>query len=114
MPYRRLLLRTMAGGTALAAGLAARARADPPHGTLDSAVRESLPGKQPPIKRSYRPRSYRPPNHESPMDAYSEVITANDRLFVRWHLSNVPRADAPAWRLAVGGDRVESGFECGT
>jgi len=109
MTSRRSFLRTAAGGIALAAtGLAGagRARADLPAGAMASAALDSLPGKQPLIKRSYRP-----PNYETPLDAFGEVITPNDRFFVRWHLSNIPRIDAGSWRLAVGGDGAESGFE---
>ena len=29
---------------------------------------------------------------------------------MRWHLSNVPRIEAAAWRLTVGGDAAERGF----
>jgi len=107
MPNRRSFIRTVAGGIALATtGLIGRARADLPQGTLDSALRDSLPGKQPLIKRSFRP-----PNYESPVDVFNDVITPNDRFFVRWHLSNIPRIDAGSWRLAVGGDGAEREVE---
>ena len=108
MPTRRSFLRTVAGGIALAnAGLIApRARAELPQGTLDSAARDALPGKQPLIKRSFRP-----PNYESPVDFFDDVITPNDRFFVRWHHSNIPRIDTGVWRLQVGGDGAERGFE---
>jgi DMSO/TMAO reductase YedYZ molybdopterin-dependent catalytic subunit len=108
MATRRSFLRTIAGGVALAnAGLMARrAHADLPQGAVDSAVRDRLPGKQPLIKRSFRP-----PNYESPVECFDEVITPNDRFFVRWHLSNIPRMNAESWRLHVGGDAAERGFE---
>jgi DMSO/TMAO reductase YedYZ molybdopterin-dependent catalytic subunit len=107
MPNRRSFLRTVAGGIALATtGLMGRARADLPQGALDSAMRDSLPGKQPLIKRAFRP-----PNYESPVEVFDEVITPNDRFFVRWHLSNIPRVEAGSWRLGVGGDGAERGFE---
>src|SRR5580700_4144999 len=108
MPTRRSFLRTVAGGIALAnAGLIApRARAELPQGAIDSAVRDALPGKQPLIKRSFRP-----PNYESPVEFFDDVITPNDRFFVRWHLSNIPVIDAGVWRLQVGGDAAERGFE---
>src|ERR1035441_4589161 len=99
MPNRRSFLRTVAGGIALATtGLMGRARADLPQGALDSAMRDSLPGKQPLIKRAFRP-----PNYESPVEVFDEVITPNDRFFVRWHLSNIPRVEAGSWRLGAGG-----------
>jgi DMSO/TMAO reductase YedYZ molybdopterin-dependent catalytic subunit len=108
MPTRRSFLRTVAGGIALAnAGvMARRARAELPQGTVESAIRDTLPGKQPLIKRSFRP-----PNYESPVEYLDDVITPNDRFFVRWHLSNIPHIDADSWRLHVGGDAVERGFE---
>ena len=108
MPTRRSFLRTVAGGIALAnAGvMARRARAELPQGTVDSAVRDTLPGKQPLIKRSFRP-----PNYESPVEYLDDVITPNDRFFVRWHLSNIPHIDADSWRLHVGGEAAERGFE---
>ena len=108
MPTRRSFLRTVAGGIALAhAGWPARrARADLPQGALDSAARDTLPGKRPLIKRSFRP-----PNYESPLEYFEDPITPNDEFFVRWHLANIPRIDADAWRLQVGGDAAERGFE---
>jgi DMSO/TMAO reductase YedYZ molybdopterin-dependent catalytic subunit len=97
-----------AGGIALAEGglIGSWARAQLPQGALDSEVRETLPGKQPLIKRSFRP-----PNYESPLDSFDDVLTPNDKFFVRWHLANIPRIDVRAWRLDVGGDGAERGFE---
>ena len=108
MPTRRSFLRTVASGIVLAnaAMTARRARAELPPGTVESAVRDALAGKQPLIKRSFRP-----PNYESPLDAFDDAITPNDRFFVRWHLSNIPRIDAATWRLDVGGEAAEHGFE---
>jgi DMSO/TMAO reductase YedYZ molybdopterin-dependent catalytic subunit len=108
MPTRRSFLRTIAGGFAFTnAELIARlARAELPQGTVESAVRETLPGKQSLIKRSFRP-----PNYESPVEFFGDAITPNDRFFVRWHLSNIPRIDAGSWRLNIGGDAIEHGFE---
>ena len=60
-----------------------------PQGAVDSSAREALPGKQPLIKRSVRP-----PNYESPVEFFDDAITPNDRFFVRWHLSDIPRIDA--------------------
>src|SRR5882724_890707 len=108
MPTRRSFLRSVAGGIALAnAGMmAGRARAELPQGTVDSAVRDALPGKQPLIKRSFRP-----PNYESPLECFDDVITPNDRFFVRWHHASIPVIDSAAWRLRVGGEAAERGFE---
>jgi DMSO/TMAO reductase YedYZ molybdopterin-dependent catalytic subunit len=103
-------MRLVGGGIALADGglLARWARADLPQGTVDSEARDALPGKQPLIKRSFRP-----PNYESPLEFFDNVITPNDRFFVRWHHANIPRIDAGSWRLSVGGDAAERGFELG-
>jgi DMSO/TMAO reductase YedYZ molybdopterin-dependent catalytic subunit len=108
MATRRAILQSVAGGMALAGSgaLAALARADLPRGTLASELREALSGKRALIKRSFRP-----PNYETPVDMFDETITANDRFFVRWHLSTIPVIDAASWRLTVGGDAAEHGFE---
>ena len=108
MATRRAFLRTISGGIALAnAGLiASRAQADLPQGAVESAVRSTLAGKQPLIKRSFRP-----PNYESPIESFGDAITPNDQFFVRWHLSDIPRIDVDSWRLQVGGTAVERGFE---
>ncbi len=103
-------MRMVAGGIALAdAGFTPRwARAGLPQGTLESEALGTLQGKLPLIKRSFRP-----PNYESPVETFLDVITPNDRFFVRWHLSEIPRIDGGSWRLNVGGDAVERGFELG-
>lgn len=96
---RRLLLATAglwAGG--------ARARPDVgpatlPEGTLSSSTFDTLPGKLPLIKKSYRP-----PNFETPVRALGEAFTPNDAFFVRYHLSSIPEVDPVAWRLEVGGE----------
>jgi DMSO/TMAO reductase YedYZ molybdopterin-dependent catalytic subunit len=108
MATRRTLLQAALGGLALSGGsLAARvAAAALPQGTLDSAVLERLPGKQPLIKRSYRP-----PNFETPLSDFDGAITPNDRFFVRWHLMGIAEVDAASWRLRVGGDAVTRPFE---
>ena len=47
----------------------------------------------------------RPPQLETPMRYFHELITPNDALFVRWHISPVPTSvDLGAWRLKVGGN----------
>jgi DMSO/TMAO reductase YedYZ molybdopterin-dependent catalytic subunit len=70
-----------------------------PEGTRTEAVLDTLPGKKPLIKLSYRP-----PNYESPIEYLRTEITPNDAFFVRYHLSNIPQVDAATWRLAVGGE----------
>lgn len=90
-------------GTGLAGSVA---RAGLPSGALESEVLDHLAGKQPLLKRSYRP-----PNYESPVSYLNEAITPNDRFFVRWHLANIPVIDPDTWRLNVGGDSAGHAFE---
>jgi DMSO/TMAO reductase YedYZ molybdopterin-dependent catalytic subunit len=108
MPTRRSFIRMVGGGIALAnSGLMApRAWGELPQGAVESATLESLPGKQPLIKHAYRP-----PNYESPVEYFDDVITPNDRFFVRWHLSDIPRVDAGTWRLHIDGDAAERSLE---
>ena len=68
-------------------------------GTRTEVILDTLPGKKPLIKLSYRP-----PNYESPIEYLRTEITPNDAFFVRYHLSNIPQVDAATWRLAVGGE----------
>ncbi len=47
----------------------------------------------------------RPPQLETPFSYFSELITPNDALFVRWHISGIPTSvDMLQWRLTVGGN----------
>jgi DMSO/TMAO reductase YedYZ molybdopterin-dependent catalytic subunit len=69
---------------------------------VEASLLDTLPGKQPLIKRTFRP-----PNYESPLDAFDQVITPNDRFFVRYHLSNIPEVDPAQWKLEIGGESVE-------
>ncbi len=105
---RRSVLQTALGGLGLiGAGLhGAVARAALPSGTLATELLDRLAGKQPLLKRSFRP-----PNYESPIAYLRDVITPNDRFFVRWHLANIPTIDASAWRLSVGGDSASNPYE---
>jgi sulfite dehydrogenase (cytochrome) subunit A len=70
-----------------------------PEGTRAEAILDTLPGKKPLIKLSYRP-----PNYETPIEYLRTDITPNDAFFVRYHLSDIPRVDAKAWKLAIGGE----------
>ena len=108
MTTRRSILQTAIGGLALAGGgLAGRVvRAGLPSGAIESGTLETLSGKQPLIKRSYRP-----PNYETPVAYFGDVITPNNRFFVRWHLMNIPLVEPAAWRLGVGGDGATLEFE---
>src|SRR3954453_12230191 len=117
MISRRQVL-TAAGATALAgsgiatpkffAAHAANAQLNPalPEGLRNTATLESLPGKKPLIKLSYRP-----PNYESPLEYFRTPITPNDEFFVRYHLSDIPEVDAKTWKLVVGGDGAEKSVE---
>ena len=72
-----------------------------PPGVLDTAVLDSLPGKKPLIKLSYRP-----PNYETPLWGLRTAVTENDQFFVRYHLSAIPDMDALRnnYTLKIGGD----------
>jgi DMSO/TMAO reductase YedYZ molybdopterin-dependent catalytic subunit len=73
-----------------------------PLGTREEAVLDALPGKAPLIKLTYRP-----PNYETPIDAFRDAITSNDRFFVRYHLAGVPElSELEGWKLTIGGDAV--------
>jgi sulfite dehydrogenase len=118
MITRRHLLGTAGAGAALAmSGLslpklsqaeAAGAGLSPglPTGLDSVAVMESLPGKKPLIKLSYRP-----PNYESPLEYFRTPITPNDQFFVRYHLSDIPNVDASTYKIKVGGDGVNGPVE---
>ncbi|HMK49415.1 MAG TPA: molybdopterin-dependent oxidoreductase [Thermodesulfovibrionales bacterium] len=47
----------------------------------------------------------RPPQLETPLAYFNELITPNDAVFVRWHLSSIPTSvNLSEWRLKVGGN----------
>ncbi len=91
---------TRAGAPALDAAL--------PGGLREAADLETLPGKKPLIKLTWRP-----PNYEAPLATFDDAITPNDRFFVRYHLAGIPeRADlAKDWRLAIGGEGARNRLE---
>jgi DMSO/TMAO reductase YedYZ molybdopterin-dependent catalytic subunit len=112
---RRLLESAGAGAALVGAGLAApgvlrAAGLDLPQalpeGVRRNATLESLPGKKPLIKLSYRP-----PNYETPIEYFRTAITPNDAFFVRYHLSDIPEVDAKTWKLAVGGEAANGEAE---
>ena len=107
---RRSFVRGVAGGVALAGGQLLLPRsilaAGLPSGAIESEELHALPGKRPLIKRSFRP-----PNFETPVGQFSDVITPNDRFFVRWHLASIPEIDPREWRLSIGGDAASRPFE---
>ncbi len=47
----------------------------------------------------------RPPQLETPFHYFRELITPNEALFVRWHISQIPTSvNLNEWRLKVGGN----------
>lgn len=47
----------------------------------------------------------RPPQLETPLSHFQELITPNEALFVRWHITPIPiSVDLAQWRLTVGGN----------
>lgn len=118
MITRRRLLETTSKGGVLAGvslllprliGGEARARAtlklspELPAGTRAEAILDRLPGKLPLIKLAYRP-----PNYETPIEYFGTAITPNDAFFVRYHLSDIPEIDVKTWKIAVGGEGLNS------
>jgi DMSO/TMAO reductase YedYZ molybdopterin-dependent catalytic subunit len=73
-----------------------------PAGTLEESLMDTLPGKRPLVKRTYRPLNY-----ETPLEYFTEPVTPNDAFFVRYHLTNVPQISPADWKLELGGDGVE-------
>lgn len=103
MKRRAMLMGTSAAlvsGLRIASAQNAATNSGLPSGTLDEAVMDTLPGKKPLIKLTYRP-----PNYESPLSAFTTQLTSNDQFFVRYHLSQIPdRAILADWSLSIGGD----------
>jgi DMSO/TMAO reductase YedYZ molybdopterin-dependent catalytic subunit len=77
-----------------------------PSGAAAAARLETLPGKVPLIKLTYRP-----PNYETPFSYFDTPITLNNAFFVRYHLADIPEVAAAEWRLRVGGAATGSPFE---
>jgi sulfite dehydrogenase len=47
----------------------------------------------------------RPPQLETPLLYFRDLITSNEAVFVRWHISEIPTSvDLATWRLKVGGN----------
>jgi DMSO/TMAO reductase YedYZ molybdopterin-dependent catalytic subunit len=70
-----------------------------PAGARAEAVLDTLHGKKPLIKLTYRP-----PNYEAPLGYLRTAITPNDEFFVRYHLADIPDVDAATWKLNIGGE----------
>jgi len=110
MKSRRSFLKgTTSGLAAVGAGFLAPGllrAAELSSGNVAASGLETLPGKKPLIKRNYRPANY-----ETPVEYFDDVITPNDRFFVRWHLTNVPEIAVADWKLKIGGESAEHPFE---
>ncbi len=114
---RRSFVLASAGGVLLNPGWSRALAAGLPAGAIESGTLETLPGKAPLIRRSYRP-----PNYETPVDLFDSAVTPNRAFFVRWHLSDIPDVNVATWRLTVKGaaastpaeyslDDLKRGFE---
>ncbi len=77
-----------------------------PEGLRSQAILDTLPGKKPLIKLTYRP-----PNYETPVEYFRTAITPNDAFFVRYHLSNIPEIDVNTWKITVGGEGANAQTE---
>ncbi|MBV8504986.1 MAG: molybdopterin-dependent oxidoreductase [Alphaproteobacteria bacterium] len=78
-----------------------------PQGVYDTAILDTLPGKKPLIKLTYRP-----PNYETPVTYFATAITPNDAFFVRYHLADIPeKIDRTSWRVQVGGEAAANPFQ---
>ena len=111
MKNRREFLKVSAGGLLLAGGTRWASWADAanelPAGAIESGQLDSLPGKLPLIKKSFRP-----PNFETPVSYFNDAFTPNNAFFVRYHLAGIPQAvDAAQWRLAVSGESLDNPLE---
>jgi DMSO/TMAO reductase YedYZ molybdopterin-dependent catalytic subunit len=103
---RKFLGGTVAAGAALGNALPEWAQAAGldlpkalPEGLRANVVLETLPGKKPLIKLSYRP-----PNYETPLEYFRTAITPTDAFFVRYHLSVIPEVNPNTWKMSVGGE----------
>jgi DMSO/TMAO reductase YedYZ molybdopterin-dependent catalytic subunit len=113
MIKRRDFLKCMAGGITAGTGglflprsalsaISSAASLELPSVALEAAGLETLPGKKPLIKRSFRP-----PNFETPTAYFNQQYTPNDAFYVRYHLANIPEIDINDWTLQIGGESVE-------
>src|SRR5512145_152944 len=103
MDRRRFLLSASGSiaGSVVIPRLAWPSSAEPlPAGAVASGVLDALSGKQPLIKRSFRP-----PNYETPIAQFRHAYTPNDAFYVRWH-AGVPQLGLAEWRLRVTGPTV--------
>ena len=87
----------LAGGLLLPGRLLAAASGELPAGAMTASVMDTLPGKRPLIKRTFRP-----PNYETPVALFRHEFTPNDAFYVRWHMG-VPDLALAGWKLRVTG-----------
>jgi sulfite dehydrogenase len=74
-----------------------------PEGTRQIARFANLPDK-----RRLLQLADRPPNYETPVEAFTDTVTPNDRFFVRYHLAGIPSAaDMDGWTLSITGDAID-------
>lgn len=86
-------------GSVLGPSLARAAQFNLPDGTAAEQTLDTLPGKVPLIKKTFRP-----PNYETPVSYLGSELTPNDAFFVRYHLAGIPDAVDPAsWKLEIAG-----------
>jgi sulfite dehydrogenase len=102
---RRDLIGGAAAGLLAAPAMAVESTRLPeqlPDGTRQIARFTNLPDK-----RRLLQLSDRPPNYETPVDVFANVVTPNDRFYVRYHLAGIPSAlDLDGWTLNIAGDAV--------
>ena len=85
-----------------AAAESTRLPAELPDGTRAIAQFVNLPDKRRLLRLTDRP-----PNYATPVDVFTDVVTPNDRFFVRYHLEDVPTAyDFDDWALSITGDAI--------
>jgi len=107
MGMRRRDMIAGAGAAVLAspsvAGESTRVPAGLPAGTREIAQFVNLPDKRRLLRLTDRP-----PNYATPVNVFTEVVTPNERFFVRYHLDGVPSApEFDAWSLSITGDAVD-------
>lgn len=95
------LIRSAAGAATLPSGFA-----DLPAGAMETGDLETISGKVPLIKRSWRP-----PNYETPLQYYADEFTPNRAFFVRYHLAAIPEVNASTWAVKIGGDAASTPYQ---
>lgn len=72
---------------------------------LPEGTREVVRYADPPEKRRLIRLADRPPNYATPVEAYTQETTPNERFFVRYHTDAVPQPPSlEDWALTIGGD----------